>query len=63
MNANKFNWVSNDDASNLLNVSKRQLYEYRKRNMLPYAQIGRKIFYKVSDLNQLLTKNYTDEYE
>ena len=34
------------------------LQSYRDRGILPYAQIGRKIYYKASDIDDYLDAHY-----
>ena len=43
-----------------LKLSKRTLSEYRCTGILPYYQIGKKILYKESDIEELLAKNRTN---
>lgn len=50
--------LSNDDVCHLLMISKRTLQSYRDRGILPFAQIGRKIYYKDSDIDEYLDQHY-----
>lgn len=54
----KEQWLDNEEACEFLKVSKRTLQNYRDNFILPYSQIGRKVYYKTSDLQTLLEKNY-----
>ena len=51
-------WLDNEEVCKLLKVTKRTLQNYRDNFILPYSQIGRKIYYKASDVQILLEKNY-----
>jgi excisionase family DNA binding protein len=51
-------WLSSEDVCHLLLISKRTLQSYRDRGILPFAQIGRKIYYKSEDLDDYLNQHY-----
>ena len=51
-------WLDNEEVCKILKVTKRTLQNYRDNFILPYTQIGRKIYYKASDLQAVLEKNY-----
>jgi len=51
-------WLDNEDLCRILKVTKRTLQNYRDNFILPYTQIGRKIYYKYSDVQTILQKNY-----
>ena len=51
-------WLSSEDVCHLLMISKRTLQTYRDLGILPFAQIGRKIYYKSSDVNEYLEAHY-----
>ncbi len=51
-------WLSSEDVCHLLMISKRTLQSYRDRGILPFAQIGRKIYYKASDIDDYLDQHY-----
>jgi excisionase family DNA binding protein len=55
-------WLSSDDVCNLLLISKRTLQNYRDRGIIPFAQIGRKIYYKASDIEEYLSNHYIRAY-
>ena len=48
------NWLDSQEVCLLLGFSKRTLQYYRSSGRLAYSQIGSKIFYKSSDLKELL---------
>jgi excisionase family DNA binding protein len=51
-------WLSSEEVCYLLRISTRTLQNYRDNGVLPFAQIGRKIYYKASDIQEYLTKHY-----
>jgi MerR family transcriptional regulator, repressor of the yfmOP operon len=56
LNSNK--WLSSEQVCCLLMISKRTLQSYRDRGTLPFSQIGRKIYYKASDIQAYLDSHY-----
>jgi MerR family transcriptional regulator, repressor of the yfmOP operon len=52
------NWLSADEVCHLLRISKRTLSNYRTNGVLPFSQIGRKIYYKASDIDDYLENHY-----
>lgn len=50
-------FIDNDELLKILNISKRLLQDWRKANIIPYTQIGNKIFYNYSDIIQLMKSN------
>lgn len=51
-------WFDNQEACFILKVSKRTLQNYRKAGILPFSQIDGKIYYKATDIQKHLEKNY-----
>ena len=51
-------WIDNEEVCKILKVTKRTLQNYRDNSILPYSQIGRKVYYKASDVQAVLEKNY-----
>ncbi|HBS88112.1 MAG: DNA-binding protein [Bacteroidetes bacterium GWF2_38_335] len=51
-------WLDNQDVMLLLKLSKRTLQSYRDEKKIPFSQIGAKIYYRASDFDKLLKKNY-----
>lgn len=47
-------WVSNKSALKMLDVSPATLYRYRREGTLPYSKVGQKVFYRLSDIDELL---------
>lgn len=48
-------WLDNQDVCILLKISKRTLQYYRDNRIIPFSRIGNKCFYKVSDVEKLLS--------
>ena len=50
--------LSNDEARNLIGVSVRTWASMREKKIIPYVRIGRKILYKVEDINRFIEEHY-----
>ena len=55
------NWLDNQDVMQALYISKRTLQTLRTNGTLPFSRIGNKIYYKRSDIEDILQKNYTNK--
>mgnify|MGYP000389196274 CR=1 FL=1 len=51
-------WLDNQEVMELLKVSPRTLQNMRDSRTLPFSKIGGKIYYKSSDLEELLKGGY-----
>lgn len=51
-------WLDNEEAARLLKVGYRSLQNYRDKGILPFTILGGKVFYKASDIEQVLVNNY-----
>ena len=51
-------WLDNQDVCMILKISTRTLQTYRDKGILPFSQISNKIYYKASDIENHLEKNY-----
>ena len=56
-NQDKEKWLGNNDVCGLLQISKRTLQSYRDNGILPYSQIGRKCYYRISDIENLISQS------
>ena len=59
------NWhryMNDAELANYLKVSRRTLQEYRNNGILSYYQIGGKILYRESDIEELLEKNRQEAF-
>jgi len=52
-------WVDSQIVMQALHISPRTLQTLRTNGTLPYSRIGRKLFYKRSDILRILQDNYT----
>lgn len=53
-------WVNEPQTMQELNCKKSTLYYLRKNKKITSSKIGRKIFYSLSSINQLLNDNKTN---
>ena len=51
-------FLTSKEVCERLYISPRTLQDYRDRGIIPYTQFAGKILYRLSDINQLLQKNY-----
>ena len=51
-------WMDVQEVCQLLDASKRQLQYYRDNGIIPFSCIGKKSFYKPSDLKTLIENHY-----
>lgn len=49
-------WLDSQEVCQILNVSKRTLQSYRNKRIIPYSQIGNKIYYKQEDIEDIIDK-------
>jgi len=53
------NWMDVQEVCKALKICKRTLQYYRKKGMLPSSQIGAKIYFKATDVQNVLENNYS----
>ena len=51
-------WVDGEKVCKLLGICKRTLWDLRKSGKLKYSQFGRKILFRVSDVDAFIETNY-----
>ena len=51
-------WLNNEQFCEALQISKRSAQNYRDQGMIPYSKVEGKIYYKVTDVEKLLSSNY-----
>jgi hypothetical protein len=56
--ASKVQWIDNSEFLQLMKISRRTAQSYRDNNMIAFAIIGNKIYYKLSDCEELLNRHY-----
>lgn len=47
-------WIENSELAEYLGLSLRTLQSYRERGIIGYSLMGRKIYYRRSEINELL---------
>ena len=50
-------WLDKQDILTRMHISSRTLQTWRSRGMIPFSRIGRKLYYRESDLNRLYTQH------
>lgn len=50
-------WIESDEARKLLGVSPKTWQNYRDQRLIPFSQIGRKIYVNRADLDSFLRKH------
>lgn len=53
----KEKWLVSDEVCLQLNISKRTLQNIRDQKTIPFSKIGKKIYYKASDIEKYLENN------
>ena len=51
-------WLTNHEVSKILRVTPRTLQNYRDQRILPFSQVGSKIYYRASDIQKHLDDHY-----
>jgi hypothetical protein len=51
-------YMDNHEFIMLMKISKRTAQTWRESGLVPYSQIGNKVYYKVADIERLLNINY-----
>lgn len=51
-------WIDNSEFMQLLHISRRTAQNYRDNNLIAFSIIGNKIFYRLSDVEDLLNRHY-----
>jgi hypothetical protein len=59
----KEKWLDNLELMQLLKVSKRTAQVYRDTGVISFSQVGNKIYYKLSDVEELLKKHYNKAFK
>jgi hypothetical protein len=50
-------WYDNQEFLQIMNISKRTAAYWRTENVITYSQVGNKIYYRLSDIMDLLQKS------
>lgn len=54
-------WIENKELANSLNVKSRYLQSLRERGKLGFSTIGKKIYYRINDVKNLIEKENSKE--
>lgn len=54
-------WLTVEETCTALKISKRTFFDWKSRHILPYAQIGNKIYIKRTDIDKLLESRYSGD--
>ncbi len=60
---NKDVFLDNQEFLQLMNISKRTAQTWRDEGIISFSQIGSKIYYRMSDVQTLLDKNYKSAFK
>lgn len=55
-------FVDNQEFIKLMNISKRTAQTWRDEGIIGFSQIGHKIYYRMSDIHDLLDNNYNKAF-
>ena len=55
-------WLDIQDTCLLLKISKRTLQSYRDNGILPFSQIGGKIYFRANDIEEHLNRHYNKAF-
>jgi len=53
-------WIDGQDVMQSLHISKRTLQSLRDNGTLPYSRLNGKFYYKISDIENILNDNYSN---
>lgn len=56
-------FVDNQEFLQLMNISKRTAQNWRDQGVISFSQVGSKIYYRMSDVQDLLDKNYKKAFK
>lgn len=56
-----FGWIDSRQVMDALRISKRKLQSLRENGDLPFSTIRGKLYYKMSDLSDLLESHYVNK--
>ena len=56
-------WLDNLELMQILKVSKRTAQSYRDTGVITFSQVGSKIYYRLSDVEDLLKKHTVKAYK
>ena len=59
----KKSFVDNEEFLELMGISKRTAQSWRDEGKISFSQVGNKIYYKMSDVDKLLTEHYNKSFK
>ena len=59
----KEKWLDNQELMQLMKISKRTAQHYRDSGLISFSQVGNKIYYKLSDVEELLKNHYNKAFK
>lgn len=59
----KDKWLDNQELMQLLKISKRTAQHYKDSGLISFSQVGNKIYYKLSDIEELLRVHYNKAFK
>ena len=51
-------WISDPDLASVIGLTRRQLFNLRMSGVLGFVKFSGRVFYKVSQINEYMEKNY-----
>jgi predicted lipase len=55
-------FLDNQEFLQLMNISKRTAQSWRDDGIISFSQVGHKIYYRMSDVQKLLDRNYNQAF-
>ncbi|MBK7110272.1 MAG: helix-turn-helix domain-containing protein [Bacteroidetes bacterium] len=59
----KEKWLDNQELMQLLKISKRTAQHYRDSGLISFSQVGNKIYYRLSDIEDLLKNHFNKSFK
>lgn len=59
----KEKWLDNQELMQLMKISKRTAQHYRDSGLISFSQVGNKIYYRLSDVEDLLKNHYNKAFK
>jgi len=56
-------WLTTSEAADYLRVTPRTMQNYRDQGIISFSQVGSKILYKTSDLEDYLQQHYVPRFQ
>ena len=59
----KKSFMDNEEFLQLMGISPRTAQSWRDEGKISFSQVGKKIYYKLSDVDKLLAENYNKSFK